>query len=98
MAARLHGVASDQVSIDTWNAFFVWSHPALLGAKPGDWGGPYWSDEMASGIEERLQDADTILIGTDTYVRFTELWQSKGDSSPMVAFLTTPTSTSSPRR
>ena len=42
---------------------------------------------MSQRIEEGVQDADAILIGKDTYVEFTDWWQSKGDSSPMAAFL-----------
>jgi dihydrofolate reductase len=54
---------------------------------PHRWTGPYWSDEMSQSMDEGLQDADTILIGTNTYLEFTEWWGPRGDSSPMAAFL-----------
>lgn len=54
---------------------------------PHRWTGPYWSDEMSQGMEEGLKAADTILIGKDTYLEFTDWWGPRGDSSPMAAFL-----------
>lgn len=54
---------------------------------PHKWTGPYWSEEMSNGMAEGLKDADAILTGRHTYVEFTEWWGSRGDSSPMSAFL-----------
>jgi dihydrofolate reductase len=56
-------------------------------SSPNKWTGPYWSDEMAQGMEGGLKEADAILIGRNTYVEFTDWWGSRGDSTPMSAFL-----------
>ncbi len=54
---------------------------------PHLWTGPYWSDEMSKVMDDGIQDADAILIGRNTYVELTDWWQSKGESTPMAAFL-----------
>jgi dihydrofolate reductase len=55
--------------------------------KPSNWAGPYFTDDMFSGMAEGVGPADAVLIGRNTYQEFIPLWAHQGSTSPMAAFL-----------
>ncbi|MGY4537575.1 dihydrofolate reductase [Mucilaginibacter sp. UYNi724] len=55
----------------TLNGFMAGSHGEL------DWHEPYWDDEMAKIITRQLGNADTLLIGRNTYQCMAPYWQAQ---------------------
>ncbi len=42
-----------------------------------DWHEPYWDEEMGTIITQQLGDADTLLIGRNTYECMAPYWQAQ---------------------
>ncbi|MDN3355635.1 dihydrofolate reductase family protein [Actinomadura sp. DC4] len=54
---------------------------------PQDWHFPYFNDEMGAAVNAQLGDADTILLGRNTYDSFAGAWPDReaggGDDAAM---------------
>ncbi len=55
--------------------------------KPQDWVGPYASEEVTAAIGAGVGEADTVLIGQQTYLLFEAIWKNQGDNVPISRFL-----------
>lgn len=55
----------------TLNGYMAGPHGEL------DWHEPYWDEEMANIISRQLGDADTLLIGRNTYQCMAPYWQAQ---------------------
>ena len=51
-------------------------------SSPERWTSPYFSDEMAQDLAERLESAAGMVLGRDTYTEFADFWPRQGRDVP----------------
>jgi hypothetical protein len=54
---------------------------------PSQWGFQYMTDEMGKGIAAGLAQAEAVLLGRRTYLKFAEMWPKQGSDVLMADFL-----------
>jgi dihydrofolate reductase len=55
--------------------------------RPDQWHFPYFSDEMGAIIGEQMGEADTMLLGRQTFEEFASYWPQQGPEVPGSEFI-----------
>lgn len=54
---------------------------------PEQWGFQYFTEGLNKNIAKGLAEADAVLLGPETYNKFSQIWPSQGNDVPMAKFL-----------